>query len=225
MVDNGSKACKVSIWLSRSEKEAPSIGYRAVVVISNGLLDLAILRVLDEFGSPVVIAEASPLRFATEVPTLGQEITVLGYPGLGGSLITLSSGRYAGLSDDSPPYYKTDAMINAGNSGGGAFDSRGELVGVASAVSYDDTDSAATPLGLLRPIADAIPLLEQARTASYSVLESQNFDYTSDDNSNLDPRFVSCREAKSNGYGPYISGLHEEYDWYLDRDADGVVCE
>lgn len=40
-----------------------------------------------------------------------------------------------------------------------------------------------------------------------------------------DPRFGTCREAKSYGYGPYIVGVHEEYYWYRDADSDGIVCE
>lgn len=40
-----------------------------------------------------------------------------------------------------------------------------------------------------------------------------------------DPRFGTCREAKSHGYGPYIVGVHEEYNWYRDADSDGIVCE
>lgn len=41
-----------------------------------------------------------------------------------------------------------------------------------------------------------------------------------------DPRFVSCREAKENGYGgPYTKGLHPEYHWYEDADGDGVACD
>jgi len=40
-----------------------------------------------------------------------------------------------------------------------------------------------------------------------------------------DPQFDTCREAKSNGYGPYYVGIDAEYDWYRDRDGDGVVCE
>jgi hypothetical protein len=40
------------------------------------------------------------------------------------------------------------------------------------------------------------------------------------------PRFASCAEAKRNGYnGPYTKGKHPEYEWYQDRDGDGVVCE
>jgi len=40
-----------------------------------------------------------------------------------------------------------------------------------------------------------------------------------------DPRFRTCREAKSYGYGPYIIGVDPEYDWYRDADSDGIVCE
>jgi micrococcal nuclease len=40
-----------------------------------------------------------------------------------------------------------------------------------------------------------------------------------------DPRFDTCTEAKKNGYGPYNVGSDPEYDWYDDRDNDGVVCE
>lgn len=41
----------------------------------------------------------------------------------------------------------------------------------------------------------------------------------------MDPRFGTCREAIANGYGPYRRGVHVEYGWYRDADADGIVCE
>ncbi|WP_040422003.1 thermonuclease family protein [Actinopolymorpha alba] len=40
-----------------------------------------------------------------------------------------------------------------------------------------------------------------------------------------DPRFGTCKEAIAAGYGPYQRGVDPEYDWYRDRDGDGVVCE
>lgn len=40
-----------------------------------------------------------------------------------------------------------------------------------------------------------------------------------------DPRFDTCREANDAGYGPYVRGQDPEYDWYQDRDDDGIVCE
>lgn len=41
----------------------------------------------------------------------------------------------------------------------------------------------------------------------------------------VDPRFDTCSAAKAAGFGPYVSGIDPEYDWYSDRDGDGVVCE
>ncbi len=40
-----------------------------------------------------------------------------------------------------------------------------------------------------------------------------------------DPRFDTCREAIDHGYGPYYRGRDPEYDWYVDGDNDGIVCE
>lgn len=41
----------------------------------------------------------------------------------------------------------------------------------------------------------------------------------------LDPQFRTCGDANASGYGDYISGVDPEYDWYMDRDRDGIVCE
>ena len=46
-----------------------------------------------------------------------------------------------------------------------------------------------------------------------------------DDPGGTDPRFDTCKEAIAHGYGPYYRGKDPEYDWYQDRDGDGIVCE
>ncbi|WP_284328402.1 GmrSD restriction endonuclease domain-containing protein [Demequina litorisediminis] len=40
----------------------------------------------------------------------------------------------------------------------------------------------------------------------------------------LDPRYEYCNRLPA-GLGPYVKGVDPEYDWYTDRDGDGVVCE
>jgi excalibur calcium-binding domain-containing protein len=40
-----------------------------------------------------------------------------------------------------------------------------------------------------------------------------------------DPRYDSCADANEAGYGPYRRDVDPEYEWYEDRDGDGVVCE
>ena len=41
----------------------------------------------------------------------------------------------------------------------------------------------------------------------------------------LDPNYGTCSVAQANGAGPYFQGVDPEYDWYRDRDKDGIVCE
>jgi hypothetical protein len=40
-----------------------------------------------------------------------------------------------------------------------------------------------------------------------------------------DPNYGTCTVALANGAGPYRQGIDPEYEWYRDRDNDGVVCE
>lgn len=40
-----------------------------------------------------------------------------------------------------------------------------------------------------------------------------------------DKRYATCKEANAAGLGPYVEGEDPEYEWYRDRDKDGIVCE
>ena len=55
--------------------------------------------------------------------------------------------------------------------------------------------------------------------------DDEDQDSDPDDGGGTDPRFPSCAKANAAGYGPYREGSDPEYDWYQDRDSDGVVCE
>lgn len=67
----------------------------------------------------------------------GDKIEVIGYPGIGGSTMTYTSGDFSGfgsLSDGTQNYIKTTAMLEHGNSGGSAYNQRGEFIGIPSMV-------------------------------------------------------------------------------------------
>lgn len=73
---------------------------------------------------------------------LGDKISIMGYPGAGGDTITYTEGIVSGFEtittlegDILPWQIKTDAKINAGNSGGGAFDSENNFIGMPVAVA------------------------------------------------------------------------------------------
>lgn len=99
---------------------------------------------------------------------------------------------------------------------------------------YDDCVPIGGFLNLLSPASRAEDLLTQVKTSSVEADDSSEpdnddssasepDDYEEEDSN--DPRFSRCKEALRNGYGPYYEGVDPEYDWYIDADRDGVVCE
>lgn len=67
----------------------------------------------------------------------GDKIEVVGYPGIGGPTITYTSGDFSGFggsSDGTQNYIKTTAVLEHGNSGGSAYNQRGEFVGIPTMV-------------------------------------------------------------------------------------------
>lgn len=143
--------------------DPPDVQYRATLIDADPALDLALVQISAlENGSalpgdlgltPVPVADSDLME-------IGDPITVLGYPGLGGETITLTRGTVAGFLED---WIKTDAEINYGNSGGAAVNEAGELIGVPSAGSTEDAGEDRLPgkIGLIRPVNLAKSLLEQ----------------------------------------------------------------
>jgi hypothetical protein len=84
-------------------------------------------------------------------------------------------------------------------------------------LSIDSSESLA--LGSLVVACDDFPVTVPEK-ATIKVAQAQKPSPTGND-----PMFGSCKEAKANGFGPYLKGVDEEYDWYRDGDKDGTVCE
>jgi len=156
-------------WIALSPNgsmQPPKVRYRAEIVDADPAHDLALLRIVADADGKRTPANLSlvdiPVGDSATVQ-IGDTVTVLGYPGLGGDTITLTRGTVAGFVDG---WIKTDAETNPGNSGGAAINTVGELIGVPSAgyVASGDADARLPgKLGLIRPINAAQALLKQAR--------------------------------------------------------------
>lgn len=120
---------------------APELLYWAEYVAGDPAFDLAILKIhqhRDE--SPIaagVVFPAVAVGSATDLLP-GDPVTVVGYPGISGATITFTAGIISGwvgedFTSGGKQWLKTDAKIARGNSGGGAFNERGELIGVPTA--------------------------------------------------------------------------------------------
>ena len=164
----GDGECDLTIWLTDSTTTSPTKYLKGEVVIADKERDLAVIRMIDNDGSPYIDETRSPLQFSKSLPKLGDKLTILGYPGLGGSSITLTSGDFSGIdTSEQFDYLKTTANMNPGVSGGAALDSNGALVGIptagrgATVACNQQSDCVAngSTIGLLRPVSLASELV------------------------------------------------------------------
>ena len=224
--------CELVVGLTDGLSSKPSGNLNAIVVARDADIDLAVLRLVDSAGNPVIPPGHSPVSINYDQPSLGSRLTTLGYPALGayeaGMTITFTSGDFSGIENSSGEFYKTTAQMRGGISGGAAFNEQGLFIGVPTAGLIDEAGED-VGINLIRPAKYAKPLLEQAKSNPLDpvVISStgSNSDEADLEQSQSDPRFGTCKEAKSNGYGPYYIGVDQEYNWYRDADSDGVVCE
>ena len=108
------------------------------------LADLAIVRTADPLPAAPQLADADP--------TVGQVVTVIGYP-LGGQL-TVSTGEVLGsttdpLNENLGEVLVTDAPVEPGSSGSAVLDADGHVVGVVYAKDAEE-HSFVVPVSTLR---------------------------------------------------------------------------
>jgi hypothetical protein len=226
------------------EQDAPPVEmFFADVIQADARLDLAVIKVRSDLnGAPANFSslgiEPVPLGNSDSLG-LGDEIIIIGYPGIGGQTITLTRGEVSGFTSEDPygnrAFIKTSATIAGGNSGGLAATVNGEIIGVPTQVGsgditaefadcrrlvdtnrdgfIDELDNCVPTGGFinaLRPIRLALPLIEAARSGQVAIEE----DMGSMEGQEYEPE------------GDVI--LYDEFtdnanDWGLMDDSDGVV--
>jgi len=131
------------------------VKYPAVVVSSDRVHDVAVIRINAQNLTPVALTDSSSVQ-------LGQAVRALGYPlsDVLGNNLKVTTGSVSGLNQEANSrVFQIDAAINPGNSGGPIVNEMGEVIGVVSAKLAGATVST---VGFARPINDAKTLLQQA---------------------------------------------------------------
>jgi len=113
-VVEGSVLCTIGI--TDDVKQPPSRWYQAIIDTNVTALDIATLKPLEPLPSTINTV-AYNLCPSSEIK-IGDKVTILGYPTLGGNTITVTDGVISGFDGF---LIKTSAKIEYGNSGGGAF--------------------------------------------------------------------------------------------------------
>lgn len=128
---------------------APILKYRATLIGGDPELDLAVLQIDGLFDDPTAelpenLGLTAIERTDSDQLMIGDSLYVIGYPGLGGNTVTMSTGLVSGFLDEDNDeifeWIKTDAEVNRGNSGGLAVNEAWQFIGVPSAgISELDT--------------------------------------------------------------------------------------
>ena len=133
--DRDCPQARIEVWTVDALDERPKSTHRATVLRIDEAADLAILTLVPISGGST---QLKPIPIKTSV-SVGEEIFVIGFPGIGGSSITVSKGVVGGFTKEfGISWIKTDASISGGNSGGAALNTRGELVGVPTRASVSE---------------------------------------------------------------------------------------
>ena len=132
----------------RDIDERPVPRYRASLRGYSREVDIAVLEI-DRWtdGKPLVREDLDlPTAVSAEWHLQrGDYVALLGYPGIGGGLLTFTEGGITTVhrgsigGETASVAYQTDAEIAPGNSGGLAVNSNGEMVGIPSAAATEAT--------------------------------------------------------------------------------------
>lgn len=124
--------------------------------------DIALLKINAKDLTPVVIGDSDKL-------VVGEDAIVIGNPlgSLGGTVTTgiiSALGREVTVENTTMTLLQTSAAVNPGNSGGGIFNMRGELVGIVNAKSYGEDIEG---LGFAIPSNDMREIIDQLIEVGY----------------------------------------------------------
>ena len=148
---------------SSNLKDPPEVKYIAELMGDDRGLDLALIKIIAQSDGRDLPAELGLTTMPvgdSDTVKIGDEMSIIGFPGVGGSTVTFTRGSGAGCLTDEG-WIKTDAEINPGNSGGAAIDREGQLVGIPSAAAAEIVRLPGK-IGLVRPVNLARSLIDLA---------------------------------------------------------------
>lgn len=146
--DNGVPLCGALMQEDNSTGLDPSSYYRLSIFVPGagyyGDLDVAKLKITGRFDRTTDQTFALPESFpfitpADSLPNMGDPLFIFGYPAASDLAFNVTTGIVSSISNDKS-YFNTNAIINHGNSGGAAFASDGQFVGIPTSKYVANND-------------------------------------------------------------------------------------
>jgi S1-C subfamily serine protease len=130
--------------------------YKATVIGSDRVHDLALLKIDAPDLQPVVLADSSQIAVGEKVYAIGNPFGLSGTmtQGIISSIRSIRNGDNAPIEDA----IQTDAAINPGNSGGPLLNSHGEVIGINTMIASNGAEQS-SGIGFAIPINTAKAVL------------------------------------------------------------------
>lgn len=136
--------------------------YTAKLIGKDSQSDLAILKIDATGLNPAVLGDSGKLEVGDTAIAIGNPLGELGGTVTAGIISALD--RDITVEGESMKLLQTNAAINSGNSGGGLFNAKGELIGIVNAKT---SGSGIEGLGFAIPINDAKEVIEELMKNGY----------------------------------------------------------
>ena len=137
------------IAITANPSEVPVEMYYAEPILTDEKLDLAVIRITTDLDLNPVNWQTTKLTSValgnSDELQLGDPLTILGYPGIGGQTITLTSGNVGGFTAQKDygdrAYIKTSATISGGTSGGLVLNTNGQMVAIPTQLGSGEEEN------------------------------------------------------------------------------------
>ena len=167
----------VVIGPTKDSRKAPAPTYLARYITGDPKLDVAIVKIFRMYNENEKLPSALPLnvikRADSDKARIGEFIATVGYPSVGGNLISYLPGQISGFDDQDGDgnldSFKTNAEIAPGNSGGLGMNENGEQVGISTWGRV----SGASKIDRFKMINIAEPLIQKAKQIGNSTTGSE----------------------------------------------------
>ena len=150
----------------------PSLATVLAVDVGN---DLALLHV-DKTGlTPAVFADPSSIDIGDEVVAVGFALDLDGGPTVTRGIVSALNRTIVSGDGALDGLIQTDTAISSGNSGGPLVNTRGQVIGINTAVFQSSGEVAANNVGFSISVAEALPVIEELRAQANGQARTEGY--------------------------------------------------
>ena len=137
--------------------------------------DLALIHV-DKTGlTPAVFADPSSIDIGDEVVAVGFALDLDGGPTVTRGIVSALNRTIVSGDGALDGLIQTDTAISSGNSGGPLVNTRGQVIGINTAVFQSSGEVAANNVGFSISVAEALPVIEELRAQANGQARTEGY--------------------------------------------------